>query len=251
MFKNTRLIILISLLPIVFMACGNKEKTEEFGNSVISEKLDAKSFHDKMTETPDFHLIDVRTPEEYQSGNLEGSINLNIYDTEFEKELQKLDKNKPVFVYCRSGGRSASAATKMIDMGFKEVYDMKGGITAWNANNLSLSNSYSNKDNVNELTSDDYLKKISNNQKLVLVDFNAEWCAPCKKLSPILDKLVEKHGSKMELLKIDVDRNPTIAKQLRIEGLPTLKLYKNGKEVWQTLGLIDEESLNEVIVSNI
>lgn len=55
----------------------------------------------------------------------------------------------------------------------------------------------------------------------------------------------------MELLKIDVDRNPTIAKQLRIEGLPTLKLYKNGKEVWQTLGLIDEESLNEVIVSNI
>ena len=70
MFKNTRLIILISLLPIVFMACGNKEKTEEFGNSVISEKLDAKSFHDKMTETPDFHLIDVRTPEEYQSGNI-------------------------------------------------------------------------------------------------------------------------------------------------------------------------------------
>jgi thioredoxin len=246
----------------MLVSCNSNDKTETINGQVISEKLDAKSYQIKLSEIPNAQLVDVRTPEEYNSGHIENSINLNIYDSNFEKEISKLDKSKPVFVYCRSGGRSSSAASKLVEMGFSEIYDLQGGITAWNASSLDLNfdNTSKEKDsgqNINStedgntgLDGDKYLKLISNDKKLVLVDFNAEWCGPCKKLSPILDKLAKEYSNKIELVKIDVDHNPIIAKQLRIEGLPTLKMYKNGKEVWQYLGLTDEDSIKEVIKSN-
>lgn len=251
MYNYKKIMLLVALLPLMLVACTSNDKTETTDSKVISERLDAKSFHEKLTENPNSQLVDVRTPEEYNSGHIETSLNLNIYDSNFDKEISKLDKSKPVFLYCRSGGRSSSAASKLVDMGFTEIYDLQGGITAWNANNLSLSSvGSSNKGESEGIDGDKYLQLISNTEKLVLVDFNAEWCGPCKKLSPILDKLAKEYSSKIELVKIDVDQNPIIAKQLRIEGLPTLKMYKNGKEVWQYLGLTDEESIKEVIKSN-
>ncbi len=251
MYNYRMLMLLVALLPLMLVACTSNDNTETTNGQVISEKLDAKSFHEKLTENTDVQLVDVRTPEEYNSGHIGNSLNLNIYDSNFEKEISKLDKDKPVFVYCRSGGRSSSAASKLVDMGFSEIYDLQGGITAWNANNLSLEQRSTSKKEVSDgIDGDKYLQLISNSEKLVLVDFNAEWCGPCKKLSPILDKIAKEYSTKIELVKIDVDQNPIIAKQLRIEGLPTLKMYKNGKEVWQYLGLTDEESIKEVIKSN-
>jgi len=67
------------------------------------------------------------TPEEVAEGALEGAQNINFYDADFKDILNKLDKSKPVFVYCRSGGRSGKCAQMCKDAGFAEVYDMKGG----------------------------------------------------------------------------------------------------------------------------
>ena len=71
-----------------------------------------------------------------------------------------------------------------------------------------------------------------------LVDFYATWCGPCKTLSPILEQLKTKKGQSLRILKIDVDKNPAIAAQLRIRGVPTLIYYKNGKQLWRKSGVI-------------
>jgi len=80
---------------------------------------------------PDFAILDVRTPEEFADGYIEGAINLDYQAENFSGELSKLDKNKTYLVYCRSGKRSAGALNIMAELGFREVYNMTGGIIDW------------------------------------------------------------------------------------------------------------------------
>jgi rhodanese-related sulfurtransferase len=79
-------------------------------------------------------LVDVRTPGEFADGAIPNAENINVNDASFEEKIQKLDKTKPVYVYCRSGARSQVAAKKMIEMGFEEVIDLDGGYLNWNKN---------------------------------------------------------------------------------------------------------------------
>jgi rhodanese-related sulfurtransferase len=76
-------------------------------------------------------ILDVRTPQEYRSGHLNGSINLDFRSTSFADELVVLDRSKPYLVYCRTGVRSGRAATLMKSLGFREIYDLTGGIAEW------------------------------------------------------------------------------------------------------------------------
>jgi len=76
-------------------------------------------------------LLDVRTSEEYEVGHLKDSQNVCVTDSDFKEKAAKFDKNKPVYVYCKSGGRSARAAKILSEMGFTKIYDLDGGITAW------------------------------------------------------------------------------------------------------------------------
>ena len=79
-------------------------------------------------------LIDVRTPEEFLENSIEGAQNIDISSKDFEQKVAQLDKNKPIYVYCRKGSRSQKAAQKLEDLGFTEIYDLKGGILEWNKN---------------------------------------------------------------------------------------------------------------------
>lgn len=79
-------------------------------------------------------LIDVRTPEEFLENNIEGSQNIDISSNDFEQKVAQLDQNKPIYVYCRKGSRSRKASQKLEDLGFTEIYDLKGGILEWNKN---------------------------------------------------------------------------------------------------------------------
>lgn len=76
-------------------------------------------------------LIDVRTPEEFAEYHIEGAKNIDIFSEDFDEQIQQLDKNEPVYVYCRSGKRSNDAAQKMQKMGFQKIYDLQGGILEW------------------------------------------------------------------------------------------------------------------------
>lgn len=76
-------------------------------------------------------FLDVRTPEEFQEGYIPNAIHLNYYDDTFESKLKALERSNTYVVYCKSGFRSQNAAQKMIDLGFKEVYNLVGGYDAW------------------------------------------------------------------------------------------------------------------------
>lgn len=78
-------------------------------------------------------LIDVRTPAEYQTGHIANATNINFNDPNFKTLMEKLDKNKPVAVYCAAGGRSGKSAALLTQMGFKTVFDLQGGMGAWKA----------------------------------------------------------------------------------------------------------------------
>ncbi|MCF8460424.1 MAG: rhodanese-like domain-containing protein [Flavobacteriales bacterium] len=107
----------------------NKSKSESTSASVsIAENVNVEEFAKHMDGA---QLLDVRTPDEWSAGIIEGATMANIYDADFEANLAKLDKEKPVTVYCKSGGRSGQAMAKMQELGFKEVYNLKGGMGAW------------------------------------------------------------------------------------------------------------------------
>ncbi len=85
----------------------------------------------ELSSMEEVQLVDVRTPEEYSEGFIEGFQNIDFMSDSFEKNIDKLDKTKPVVVYCKAGGRSAKCSKKMLDAGFVKIYDLDGGITKW------------------------------------------------------------------------------------------------------------------------
>ncbi len=102
------------------------------------ETLEPIDFSELMSY--DFHsvVLDVRTPEEYQEGHIEGAQNMDYYRDDFEQKLDKLDKEKSYFVYCTVGGRSSSVAKIMHDKGFQKVHDLAGGLEAWENDGLPI-----------------------------------------------------------------------------------------------------------------
>lgn len=79
----------------------------------------------------DIQLIDVRTTKEFETGHIDQAVNINYFAADFKEQISKLDKKKPVYVYCQGGGRSGAAAKMMTEMGFKLVFDLEGGYDGW------------------------------------------------------------------------------------------------------------------------
>ncbi len=100
--------------------------------------LKLKEFAQKIKETPTAQVVDVRTPEEFSEGYISGAVNIDWNNDRFAEQVSKIDKDKPTFVYCHSGRRSSSAAEKMRAMGFKEVYELSGGIQSWRSTGLPI-----------------------------------------------------------------------------------------------------------------
>ena len=126
---------------LLFASCSNAQNKagesatetsgqEQSASASINKDIDVAEF-ESFVKADNGLLLDVRTPQEYAEGHLEGSTLIDINSATFKDEVAKLDRNTPVYVYCRSGGRSGRAADIMTDMGFKSVYNLEGGIMAW------------------------------------------------------------------------------------------------------------------------
>ncbi len=81
----------------------------------------------------------------------------------------------------------------------------------------------------------------------VLVDFYADWCGPCKTMAPILQQVAQQYAGKLKVIKIDVDKNPAVAQQYRIQGIPTLLLFHQGKQLWRQSGVVPAHMLSQVV----
>lgn len=92
-------------------------------------------------------------------------------------------------------------------------------------------------------------QSIIDSKTPVLVDFFAEWCGPCKMLAPILKQVKEELGDSVKIVKIDVDKNQTLANQYQVRGVPTMLLFKNGKQVWRQSGVLQKNDIVNVVKS--
>lgn len=112
-------------------------------NQMVSQDglthLSPKEFQ-SLIELEDVQLIDVRKPEEFSEGHIPNAINIDYLSDDFISLIDKLDTQKPVYIYCRSGKRSGKSVIQFKDIGFTEIYNLEGGILNWQSNSLSLHN---------------------------------------------------------------------------------------------------------------
>jgi len=141
-FNNIKLLIVI--LSFTFISCAQntaKKEVKDNGNNYATQEkqvVELISPKDLNAKLGDIQLIDVRTPEEYTGGYIEGAININFFDSDFNDQMAKLNKDKELYIYCRSGNRSGKAAKRLKDQGFTKIYDLQGGVLNWNKNKLMM-----------------------------------------------------------------------------------------------------------------
>lgn len=195
------------------------------------ENVDAKQFK-QLIDSGEGIVLDVRSPEEFSRGHIPNSTSINIADREFATKVNLMKKDKPIYVYCMSGGRSANAVRQMAQMGFTKLYNLQSGILDWNRNGFKLETSNSSTASSSTQYNSYSFDKIITSNKLVLVDFYATWCAPCKKMSPDIEKIKTDFKGKVEVVKVDVEVNKEISNLYKVQSVPTILLFKNGKQVW-------------------
>ncbi|WP_291118885.1 rhodanese-like domain-containing protein [Flavobacterium sp. UBA6135] len=116
-------ILVILLLSVMTISCQSQSNPKV--------KIIAPDAFKTAISKGEVQLVDVRTSEEFSEGAIAHALNINVNGADFETEIQKLDKTQPVYIYCRSGARSQTAAKKMVDFGFTEVIDLEGGYLNW------------------------------------------------------------------------------------------------------------------------
>ncbi len=127
--KNKKLFIVLGILVVVFALFMSNPFGSDSNKSTYTQ-LSGSEFTETYQSTPDAVLIDVRTPEEFNGGHIEGALNIDFQNQSFLSEIQKLDLNKPYFVYCRSGNRSGQAISIMQNAGITTIYELDGGISS-------------------------------------------------------------------------------------------------------------------------
>ena len=119
---SLKTLLLIVVLPVAGFACQSNQNAEDDCEVQAQKVEDLRNHDDKAI------FIDVRTPKEYASGHLPSAINFDVWDKSFQDNLEGLNKDAQIYVYCKSGGRSSTAQGIMQEMGFKKVCNVEGGI---------------------------------------------------------------------------------------------------------------------------
>lgn len=229
------------LCSLLLVSSCNSSNT----NGGINFQLNAPEFSEKIASTPGGVVLDVRTPGEFVQGHIANATNISWNDPTFDGKINNIPKTTPVFVYCLSGSRSMSAANFMRNNGYSNVYELMGGIMKWSAANLPITTDSSVKKVAGmDLAS---FKELTKGDKIVLVDFYADWCLPCKKMEPFLNDIANEKKERVTLIRINADEQSELCKSLKIDALPYLQLYKNEELLWEKVGFIDKIGIEKEI----
>lgn len=227
--------LLCAMFLVLLASC--QQKTNNLKNISI-DQLEA------LISSGEGVLLDVRTPQEVAQGYIPNATIINYYDADFAQKVSMIQKDQPVYVYCRSGGRSESAARVLSQQGQAKVYNLSGGFSTWKkaAKPIELPKNQKQKKKAGLSLAD--FTDLVNNSLIVLVDFHAEWCVPCQKMAPIIDRLKEQFPGQ-KIVKIDVDTSTELAQYYKVKSVPTFILFERGEEKWRKMGLQSEESLTQ------
>ncbi len=209
------------------------------------ERLSPKEFRKKLDHSAEALLLDVRTPDEIAKGYLKNAVFMDFYDSSFKQQVATIDRDKPVFVYCAIGGRSWDAAKIMHELGFKNVYDLKGGIIVWKIKNYPFIKLKidSARQGMNKIE----FEKMIANRPLTVVDFYAPWCAPCKIMVPALEKIEQEMKDTVLIVKINADENLQLMKDYGLKALPFFMVLEGTKILFRQEGFMSEEEMRNVI----
>lgn len=125
-----QLLILITLVAGLSSTACTQEPVKKKDH--LTMDISVAQFKEMTAANPGI-ILDVRTADEVSQGAIKGSEHIDFYSEDFMEQVSKLDKNKPVYIYCAAGGRSSEAMGKMSAAGFRELYNLKGGYRAWSA----------------------------------------------------------------------------------------------------------------------
>ena len=188
-------------------------------------------------------LLDIRTPEEVSKGFLKNASFINFYDENFLQKASWVKKNQPIYVYCHAGGRSSKAAEMLIELGFREVYNLVGGYSKWVEDGYLVEKGLKNIKGPNsKFFSKQEIDVILQTKESVVLVFKTPWCLPCKKLDAVLDSF-SKNRPTWEVLKINMDTNKDLAEYYEVKSVPTLLFFKDSKQLSSHIGFINFEDL--------
>jgi len=224
---------LVSLLFLTttIMSCAQNNPNK----SSIELTISSTAFSAAVKQ-PGAQILDVRTAGEYQSGHIANALQANWLDPkEFKNRTQYLDKSKIIYIYCQSGGRSASAQAALMEAGFK-VVNLEGGMSNWRMQQMPVEGA----GNAVQMRVVDFEKLLQSNQ-YVLVDIGAVWCPPCRKMQPVMDALKQTPPKPFYFLAVDGGQDMDVMKLVKADDLPTFILYKNGIEVWSKVGVTPKD----------
>ncbi|BAX81761.1 thioredoxin domain-containing protein [Labilibaculum antarcticum] len=235
-----RILSLVFPCFLFLTACGQNQTIKEV-NSTEFEKLIKDSSGT---------LLDVRTLGEFKNGHIKDAGQLNYYALGFRKKLLLLPKNQAIYLYCNTGYRSQKAAEILAENGYKNIYNLEHGIMEWNLKNLPVLVDLDAKpDTENKMEVDEFTALI-NSEQLVFADFYAPWCAPCRKMMPMIDSLKTEYKDKITIVKINSDASKKLMKELTVVSVPYLVLYRKGKIIFTHNGSIGKNELVSLFEEN-
>jgi thioredoxin 1 len=222
-------------------------------SSVSAQTADFKQVNpaqfEQLIKKPGGVLLDVRTQNEFKNGHIANSGQINYYALDFRKRLLMLPKDEPIYLYCNTGWRSEKAARILVENGYKNVFNLELGIMDWELQNLPVAVAPDAKPDTENKMEYEELVRFIDSGKPVFVDFYAPWCGPCRTMMPMIDELKTKYQGKINIVKVNVDASKKLVKEMKIQGVPFLALYNNGKPVYTKNGLTSRDELEKALNS--
>ena len=245
----------VTLFTILFLSsCENraqqKDKNSLPQQEAFVKNVNAEEFK-KLADSGNGIILDVRTPGEVAGGYINNASIINIYDKDFVEKINLISKEKEIYVYCKSGGRSSQAAKILQQNGFTRIFHLGKGLLEWEAKGLPLERTEIAADEKIEEISLEEFKALLDTDKPVLVDFHTVWCSPCRKMAPVIDKIEEEYNGKAVVKRIDVDKSKEVGKEFNIRGVPVFILFKDGKNVWTHDGIISKQEITAQLDKNL
>lgn len=215
-------------------------------NAQVFERVNATRFKE-LVDQGNAIILDVRTPAEYSRGHIKGSTLIDVSDPNFKSKVSLVQKDKTVLLYCLSGSRSRAATSFLQTQGFKKIYELAHGLIEWNQLSYPLEKSTEAVAGNSKKYDDQIFSKLLKDNKLVFIDFQAVWCAPCKEMNPVIDKLASNYRAKVKVEKIDIEANQEITAKYKVQTIPGFLLFKEGKLAWSHSGTMSYEELEKEI----